>query len=186
MGLFDTATRPLREAARVGTHLAGRGTGLVHRLRGSAPKDLDDVTIARKVESEIFRSPSVPKGRIDVNVVDGVVYLRGTAKNPSQVKSIAAKARSVPEVREVQNLLHLPKTPAPTRTDAPRAQRKTRRSGTKAPARPRTEAGTVNADKIAARDDEQSPTTLAQRRQGRQPAKLGATGGEGETEGGGS
>src|SRR4051812_5327655 len=31
------------------------------------PKDLDDVGLARKVESIIFRDEDVPKGKIDVN-----------------------------------------------------------------------------------------------------------------------
>jgi hypothetical protein len=44
--------------------------------RKTAPKPLDDVTIARKVESIIFRHRKVVKGKIDVNVVDGVVWLR--------------------------------------------------------------------------------------------------------------
>src|SRR5215207_7890692 len=45
--------------------------------RPRRPKDLDDVTIARKVESVIFRGQGVAKGKVDVNVADGVVWLRG-------------------------------------------------------------------------------------------------------------
>ena len=115
MGLFDNATKPLQRAGSVGRFARQKGLGLVHqarsRVRGK-PRDLNDVAIARKVETEIFRPPSVAKGKINVNVVDGVVFLRGEAKNPSQIKSIEANARKVPEVRDVQNLLHLPKTPA--------------------------------------------------------------------------
>src|SRR5438067_279296 len=37
------------------------------------PKDLDDVGLARKVETVIFRDEAVPKGKIDVNAADGVV-----------------------------------------------------------------------------------------------------------------
>jgi BON domain len=94
----------------------------------SQPKDLDDVGLARKVESVIFRDPEVPKGQIDVNAADGVVWLRGEAKTPEMIKRLEAEARDIPEVREVENLLHLPKTPAPTRTDTPPSQRKTRRT----------------------------------------------------------
>ena len=92
----------------------------------STPKDLDDVAVARKVESVIFRDPDVPKGKIDVNAADGVVWLRGEAKTPEMIKDLERQTRAIPEVREVENLLHLPKTPAPTRTDTPPTQRKTR------------------------------------------------------------
>src|SRR4051794_16637361 len=34
------------------------------------PKDLDDVALARKVETVIFRDGSIPKGKIDVNAAD--------------------------------------------------------------------------------------------------------------------
>lgn len=191
MGILDIATRPLR----LGGRLAGQGLEAASRLRGgghrhderpaeqdrarrtssTTPKDLDDVTIARKVETEVFRSRTVDKGKIDVNVVDGVVFLRGVAKNPQQIKTLEARARAVPEVKDVQNLLHLPKTPAPTRADTPRSQQATRRKKSP-PAKPRTEARSLNADKSASRTGE-APEDLAKERKGRPPAKLGAQGG---------
>jgi hypothetical protein len=79
------------------------------------PKDLDDVALARKVETIIFRDDSVPKGDIDVNAANGVVWLRGQAKTPEMIKGLERQCASIPEVRRVENLLHLPKTPAPTR-----------------------------------------------------------------------
>lgn len=80
------------------------------------PKDLDDVAVARKVETVLFRDESIPKGKIDVNAADGVVWLRGEAKNPEMIKTLVAQATAIPEVHRVENLLHLPKTPAPTRS----------------------------------------------------------------------
>jgi hypothetical protein len=91
-----------------------------------APKDLDDVGLARKVETVIFRDASVPKGKIDVNAADGIVWLRGEAKNPEMIKELERQAAAIPEVKKVENLLHLPKTPAPTRPDAPGRQREGR------------------------------------------------------------
>ena len=41
------------------------------------PKQLDDVTVTRKVETVLFRDDSVDKGKISVNTADGVVTLRG-------------------------------------------------------------------------------------------------------------
>lgn len=80
------------------------------------PKDLDDVAVARKVETILFRDETVPKGKIDVNAADGVVWLRGEAKNPEMIKALVQQASAIPEVTRVENLLHLPKTPAPTRS----------------------------------------------------------------------
>jgi hypothetical protein len=82
----------------------------------SAPKDLDDVGLARKVETVIFRDDDVPKGKIDVNAANGVVWLRGEAKTPEMIKDLERQTVAIPEVTRVENLLHLPKTPAPTRT----------------------------------------------------------------------
>ena len=76
------------------------------------PKQLDDVTITRKVETILFRDKSVNKGKVVVNTADGVVSLRGEAKTPELIKALEAKAREIPEVKDVENLLHLPKTPA--------------------------------------------------------------------------
>src|SRR4051812_45080966 len=80
--------------------------------RQARPKPLDDVTISRKVESVLFRGESVDKGKISVNTADGIVSLRGEAKTPEQIKQLEAKVREIPEVKDVENLLHLPKTPA--------------------------------------------------------------------------
>lgn len=92
------------------------------------PKPIGDPAIARKVESAIYRDPDVPKGDIDVNVVDGVAFLRGEATSPEMINALEEQAKAVPEVVGVENLLHLPGTPAPTRTDTPPSQRKSRRT----------------------------------------------------------
>ena len=149
--------------------------------RSQQPKDVDDVTIARKVESIIFRPRGRPKSTVDVNVVDGVVWLRGTARSPEMIRRLEAEARGVPEVRDVHNLIHLPNTPAPTRTDTPASQRKTRRQAS-SPPRPRREPRRVNADKTVAQG-EPLPEELAAQRRGRPAAPLGSQGG-GSTDGG--
>jgi osmotically-inducible protein OsmY len=77
-------------------------------------KDFDDVTLAHKVETEIFRPEYVPKGTINVNVENGVVYLRGEADRPELIDELVERAWQVQGVRDVENLLHLPGTPAPT------------------------------------------------------------------------
>ena len=143
------------------------------------PKDLDDVTIAHKVESAIFRDRKVAKGKVDVNVAEGVVWLRGEVKTPELVKSVEATARAVPEVRGVENLLHLPKTPAPTRTDTPRTQRKTRRTKPNQAARKVTPRAVTDE----APDPPQAEPAPNRVTGGRKPAPLGSKGG-GEPGGG--
>jgi hypothetical protein len=153
------------------------------RRASQQPKQLDDVTITRKVETEIFRGTKVAKGKISVNTADGVVWLRGEVKNPQQVKDLEAKAAAIPEVKRVENLLHLPKTPAPTRTDTPATQRKTRTTRTPSSARKVTPARqTAEKRTAAASPEEPAPTDLASARAGRPAAPLGS---EGETGGNG-
>ena len=123
---FDTVRGGLGQATRAGRGAANQGLALGKRFTNRNPepkKGMDDVTLTRKVETEIFRPQGAPKGKIDVNAVDGVVWLRGEVKNQAQSKAIEAKVRAIPEVRGVENLLHLPKTPAPGRADSPGRQK---------------------------------------------------------------
>lgn len=141
-------TRPTRQASR-------------------KPKDLDDATIARKVESTIFAVKGVDKGKISVNVVDGVAELRGTAKNPAIITAIVTAAEAIPEVEGVENLLHQPKTPA-------------RKSKPKRNQMPRTDPRRLNADKTV-QEKESLPEVIAEEGKGREPAPLGAKGGSEES-----
>jgi osmotically-inducible protein OsmY len=84
---------------------------LAHRKE--APKELDDVTIAHKIETEVFRDPDFPKGQINVNVQEGVAQLRGEVQTPDMLEALVEKTREVQGVREVESLLHLPGAPTP-------------------------------------------------------------------------
>ncbi|MFL5887750.1 MAG: BON domain-containing protein [Solirubrobacteraceae bacterium] len=138
-----------------------------------APKDLDDVAIVRKVETVIFRDDSVPKGKIDVNAADGVVWLRGEAKNPEMIKELERQTAAIPEVKRVENLLHLPKTPAPTRADTPRTQQRTR-SSTRRPTPEKVETAVTSERRTTQGED--LPVEAAREGEGRQPAPLGTDG----------
>ena len=74
---------------------------------------VDDATLVDKVESAIFRDPAVPKGQININVERGRVVLRGEVDQSEQISALEAAARQVPGVTDVENLLHIPGTPAP-------------------------------------------------------------------------
>lgn len=75
----------------------------------------DDATLAHKVETEIFRDSDIPKGRINVNAENGKVVLRGEVEEPEMIKDLEKRTKKVQGVQEVENLLHVPGTPAPTK-----------------------------------------------------------------------
>lgn len=74
----------------------------------------NDATLTAKVQSELFSDPSIPKGRVSVNSEQGVVQLRGQVERPEMIREIEDRVRSIPGVGDVENLLHLPGTPAPS------------------------------------------------------------------------
>jgi osmotically-inducible protein OsmY len=116
----DLIKRAAGLSRRHGSRLAGGATsqarGLAAKaahLREASKPQPDDVTLARKVESEIFRDPEVPKGQINVNAEDGKVVLRGEVESPEMIGELVAKARKVQGVQDVESLLHTPGQAAP-------------------------------------------------------------------------
>lgn len=73
-------------------------------------RDYDDVTLTRKVESEIFGGDGedFPKGAISVNSQHGTVELRGQVEREDQIEAIGKAAGKVAGVKNVHNLLHTP------------------------------------------------------------------------------
>jgi osmotically-inducible protein OsmY len=105
-----------RSAAQTGRAVAAEAYGVSQKVQHlkEAPKEYDDATLAQKVQSEIFRDADSPKGQVDVNAEDGIIVLRGEVERPELIEQLVERTRSVQGVRDVQNLLHLPGTPAPT------------------------------------------------------------------------
>jgi osmotically-inducible protein OsmY len=81
--------------------------------REQGAKDVDDQALKAKVESEVFRPADSPKGDVNVNVENGVVFLRGQVEQPELIGDLEQRVRSVQGVRGVENLLHVPGTEAP-------------------------------------------------------------------------
>jgi osmotically-inducible protein OsmY len=120
--LRDQATAKARQrkeqAVRQADYAAGKAKGAVATAVPSMPgshrvEDVDDVTLARKVETEIFRDADAPKGDVSVDVQAGVVYLRGMVADEQWIERLADEAKKVDGVKGVKNLLHRPGTPAP-------------------------------------------------------------------------
>ena len=105
-----------RKTERAGRGVSAEAYGVTKKVthRKEKEKDLDDVTLARKVESEIFRDDDAPKGQVDVNAVNGVVYLRGEVERAELIDDLVKAAKKVSGVKGVENLLHTPGSPAPT------------------------------------------------------------------------
>lgn len=95
----DTASRT-RYAAGVFKGAAHAATAPVRGHRS-----YDDVTLARKVESELFRPPDAPKGSVSVNAVDGVIELRGRVDDPHRIDELVDATRRIEGVKDVRNLL---------------------------------------------------------------------------------
>lgn len=70
-------------------------------------RDPDDATLAARVQTELFRDQSVPKGKININAERGTVVLRGTLDDRSMVEAMERKIHRIPGVREVRNLIRV-------------------------------------------------------------------------------
>ena len=119
--LVDRAAASARRSSRQGARAMriavaraeGHAKGFAHRLQLPAKEPPDDVELAHKVESVVFRDPKFPKGQISINAEEGEVFLRGQVDRPELIHDLEEAVRKVPGVRSVENLLHLPGTPAP-------------------------------------------------------------------------
>jgi len=109
--------RSARNAARRAQFTAGPIRGVAHRAEHAVhhgpPRDYDEVTLARKVETEIFRPADAPKATVNVNVHEHVVELRGVVERPEQIAALGEAAAAVEGVERVENLLHTPGMPIP-------------------------------------------------------------------------
>lgn len=112
---------PVLAAAAVAVALKKRSSSSAAKASASAaeeraaqtPIENDDTTLARKVETEIFRSSDVPKGDIVVNAAFGKITLRGPIGDAELGRRLATEAAQVPGVKDVENLLHAPAEQAP-------------------------------------------------------------------------
>jgi hypothetical protein len=120
VGVSHRVTRRTGRTLRaVAAQAQGHARGLAHRLRPGPVAELDDIELAHKVESILFRDRRVPKGQISVNAEEGRVFLRGEVE-PDLIADLEHAVRKIRGVRDVENLLHPPGTPAPAHAAGPR------------------------------------------------------------------
>jgi len=104
--------RAITRARRAESHAAGVARRTINARR-RAEEPLDDLTLAQKVESELFRRAGVPKGQLSVNAEEGVVFLRGVMERQDDIERLEEEAHRIAGVHAVENLVHRPGTPAP-------------------------------------------------------------------------
>lgn len=103
-----------RRSAQRAQYAGGMAAGAVREAASAPSADVDDRTLADRVRSELFRRADAPKDRVNVAVVDAIVYLRGEVSDREEIERLVADARSISGVRAVESMLHTPGTPAPT------------------------------------------------------------------------
>jgi hypothetical protein len=197
MNLNSLITGP----ARLGLILAGKGLALVRGRFGA--NQVDDATLQRSVEAEVFASRRASKGKVEVNVTEGVAWLRGEVRTQTAVDELESRAASVEGVTRVENMLRVAKAaqgskpaaraksqaksqkrPAPKRSSrpkpaaasAPPPQAEPVPDPTPPPAAQRERKVTrrFNAEQTAGSKAEPTPRDLSDAGEGRKPAPLGA------------
>lgn len=123
---FARMRRAKRGALTSARRAESRAVGVARRTvnaRRRHREPFDDVTLTHKVESELYRRAGVPKGHLSINAEDGTVFLRGVMDRQEEIDRLEAAARRIAGVRSVENLIHMPGTPAPaSRPKVERAQ----------------------------------------------------------------
>jgi len=109
--LIQRTGKVFRQAGRRAGDTAAQAEGMKQKathLKEQEKPQPDDVTLARKVETEIFRDADVPKGKINVNAENGKIVLRGEVDSRELIDDLVSKARNVQGVQGVESLLHTP------------------------------------------------------------------------------
>ena len=173
MGILDTVKPLINTGTKVAggaANLAGSQAGaLLSRFQNRSPEPkagMSDPTLKTKVETTIFRLPTVPKNKVDVTVVDGVVTLHGEVRNQAAIATVTNAIQAIPEVKGVESQLHLPKTPAPS---TPKAGQRKQTKATRST--PRKNQRFTREKQVAGA--EPSPSELAATGAGRKSAPLG-------------
>jgi osmotically-inducible protein OsmY len=101
----------------------GQAGGLVHevRTRGQEGPPADDIALKDRVESEVFGRRGFPKGKVNVEVIDGRARIDGELESQAEIDEVVDEVKSVAGVREVESYLHLKGTDAPNKAAARRA-----------------------------------------------------------------
>lgn len=111
---LSLARQATKRARKLVHHVTADATGTArraaHAVRPPSDIEIDDATLVDKVESIVFRNHDLPKGQININAENGVVFLRGQVERSELVEALETRVRKVNGVKDVENLLHTPET----------------------------------------------------------------------------
>jgi len=111
---LSLARQATKRARKLVHHVTADATGTArraaHAVRPPSDIEIDDATLVDKVESIVFRNHDLPKGQININAENGVVFLRGQVERSELVEALEKRVRKVSGVKDVENLLHTPET----------------------------------------------------------------------------
>jgi osmotically-inducible protein OsmY len=100
-----------RHAERAARYAGATATGAMAAVSNATGPGgtgaTDDVTLAARAETELFRDPSVPKGSININAERGTLVLRGQVPSEELRDRLGREAEQIDGVWSVQNLLRV-------------------------------------------------------------------------------
>jgi hypothetical protein len=102
---------------RTSAKISGVASWALHLPGGPEPV-VDDQMLTDRIMSQVFRDREIPRGRVNINVQDGVAVLRGQLDQPEQIRELREAVEHVHGVREVESYLHLPEVAAPNKEQA--------------------------------------------------------------------
>jgi len=102
-----TARRAERTARGVAATASGAMKAASHARSSSSTGATDDVTLAARAETALFRDPSVPKGSINVNAERGTIVLRGEVPTAEMRDRLGEEAERIDGAWSVHNLLRV-------------------------------------------------------------------------------
>jgi hyperosmotically inducible periplasmic protein len=120
----DKAGSLLNKTGRTAHHTAeyagGRVEGILRETVPHPPDNPnpDDNTLRDRVESEVFRDPRYSREHLNIEVAKGVVDVHGQLSGQGEIDDLVRRVKQVPDVKGVQNHVHLPGTPAPNKKDS--------------------------------------------------------------------
>lgn len=100
-----TGRRAERVVRSAGAAATGAMAAASHATGPGGTGATDDVTLAARAETELFRDPAVPKGTININAERGTLVLRGEVPNAELRDRLGSEAEHIDGVWGVQNLL---------------------------------------------------------------------------------
>ncbi|MPY94420.1 MAG: BON domain-containing protein [Acidimicrobiia bacterium] len=110
--------RRRRNAERAARYEEGVKAGEAARARGAGRYHPHSDTDLHEHLRMVLANLHVPTSAVTVEVVEGLVRLRGQVEEPAHATSVVSAVRAVPGVAEVESLLHLPGEPAPNKAAA--------------------------------------------------------------------